>query len=493
MPLKTGPKKPVSSALLDFSATGKPSEMFAQFCAEFLVIPKGKGVGGPLLLRPWQVDLMASVMDPCPRPSIAGFMLPRGQAKTTVMSAWMLYELFCGVEGNQLVCVAVDERQARLLFETAAAMVSLNSELSSRCEVFRDSLRVPGRRSTFTALPAEAKRLEGLGNFSLAVADEIGVIARDTWQTLLLGLGKVENATVVGIGTPSAATDSVLLDLREYGQAHPEDKTFVWREFSAAGFEHHPVDCLHCWELSNPALGDFMSEAAMRALLPPKTREGAFRRARLCQFVPENENPFIPAQTWQDLGTGQDIPPGVACVLAVDGAFGGANSDTFALLLATVSPHPHFMPLRVWESDGTPDYRVNLLEVENEIRSACSRWHVKEVVFDPFRLNRTAQVLASEGITVSEFPWSPSRVTKATVDLYGAAVNGNISHSGDKKLTEHVMNATVTENDGGLKLSKTSRSRNAGKIDLAACMVMAHSRATWLGTRPHKKHRTVFR
>jgi phage terminase large subunit-like protein len=490
MVLPSGPKKRVSVEPLGFSATGLPSEQFRLFCLKYLTVPKGKGVGSPLRLRPWQVELMAAVMDAEPRPSIAGFMLPRGSGKTALMAAWMLYELFCGPEGNQLVCVAVDERQAHLLFETAAAMVGLSEELSSRCVVFRDRLEVPGNRSTFTALPAEAKRLEGLGNFSLAVADEIGVIGRDTWQTLLLGLGKVDNATVVGIGTPSASDDSVLLDLRQHAYEHPDDETFVWREFSADEFREHPVDCRHCWAISNPALGDFLSESAMVALLPPKTTDAAFRRARLCQFIPENENPFIPADVWRDLGTGEPIPNGADVVLALDGSFGGANADTTALLLATVSPTPHFMPLRVWESDGTPGYRVNVTEVEDEIRLAESRWHVVELVMDPFRWNRTAQVLASEGLTVSEFPWSPSRVTKATTDLYSAAVNGKMTHSGDETLTRHVMAATVVETpDGGLKIGKTSRRRSAQKIDLCSCMVMAHSRATWLGTHRQKRSR----
>lgn len=492
MALSSGPKKRVSVEPLRFSAAGKPSERFAAFCVEFLRVPKGKGVGSPLRLRPWQLDLMSAVMDPDPRPSIAGFMLLRGSGKTALMAAWMLFELFCGPEGNQLVCVAVDERQAHLLFETAAAMVSLNEGLSSRCVVFRDRLEVPGHRSTFTALPAEAKRLEGLGNFSLAVADEIGVIARETWQTLLLGLGKVENATVVGLGTPSASDDSVLLDLRQYGQDHPEDETFVWREFSADEFREHPVDCRHCWELANPALGDFLSEPAMVALLPPKTTEGAFRRARLCQFIPENECPFIPADVWRSLSTNEPIPEGADVVLALDGSFGGANADTTALLLATVSAEPHFMPLRVWVPDGTPGYRVNVAEVEDEIRLARVRWNVRELVMDPFRWNRTAQILAAEGLTVSEFPWSPARVTKATTDLYSAATNGKMTHSGDEMLARHVMAAIVVETpDGGLKIGKTSRRRNAPKIDLCSCMVMAHSRASWLGTRPQKRYRTV--
>jgi phage terminase large subunit-like protein len=489
--VKRGPKVEADYSALPLQEVKTPSQRFRIFCETYLRVPKGKGVGNPLRLRPWQLDLMASVMDPDPRPSIAGFMLPRGSGKTALMAAWMLYELFCGPEGNQLVCVAVDERQAHLLFETAAAMVQLTPELSSRCLVFRDRLEVPGRRSTFAALPAEAKRLEGLGNFSLAVADEIGVIGRETWLTLLLGLGKVDNATVVGIGTPPASDDSVLSDLRQYGQDRPDDETFVWREFAAVGFEDHPVDCRHCWTLANPALGDFLTESAMVALLPPKTTEAAFRRARLCQFIPENESPFIPADVWRDLDNGEVIPDGAEVVLALDGSFGGSNADTTALLLATVSPEPHFMPLRVWESDGSPSYRVNVLEVEAEIRAAVKRWRVQELVLDPFRWNRTGQVL-SDVVTVSEFPWSPARVTKATTDLYSAAVNGKMSHSGDATLTRHVMAATVVETpDGGLKIGKTSRKRSAQKVDLAACLVMAHSRSSWLGTRRKKRARVI--
>jgi hypothetical protein len=47
------------------------------------------------------------------------------------------------------------------------------------------------------------------------------------------------------------------------------------------------VDCRHCRTLANPALGDFLHECGIAALLPPKTREATFRRARLRQFVDE--------------------------------------------------------------------------------------------------------------------------------------------------------------------------------------------------------------
>ena len=50
------------------------------------------------------------------------------------------------------------------------------------------------------------------------------------------------------------------------------------------------------------------------------------------------------------------------------------------------------------ESDGSDDYRVPLLEVEDAIREACKRYRVREVVADPYRLNRSLQVLAAERI-----------------------------------------------------------------------------------------------
>ena len=44
-----------------------------------------------------------------------------------------------------------------------------------------------------------------------------------------------------------------------------------------------------------------------------------------------------------------------------------------------------------------------------------------------------------------------------------------------------------------MRLAKVSRSRTAAKIDLAACLVMAHSRATWRATKQNTKEDKEFR
>lgn len=489
--MKAGPKASVDPSLLPWRPRSSGSARFAKFCERFVKVPKGTGARTPLRLRDWQRDLVGSVLDADPQPRTAGWMLPRGQGKSSLMGAWGLYEMFEGGEGATVCVVATDERQAGIVFGIARRMAELDEDLASRCQVFKERLVIPDRDAQFHVLPAEPKRLEGL-DYTLAILDEAGVANRDSYEVLTLAQGKRERSTLVAIGTPGPnLDDQVLLDLRTYAAEHPEDTSLVWREFSAAGFEDHPADCRHCWELANPALDDFLHRDALHALLPPKTRESTFRRARLCQLASDVEGKFLPAEVWANLATGKAVPDGTEVVIALDGSF---SDDTTALLVATVAVEPHFDVVKVWERPDRKDteYRVPVSEVENEIRKCCRRWTVLEIIADPFRWTRTLQALEAEKLPVVEFPHSPARLTAATTDLYSAAVNGTMPHSGDAKLAAHIGAAVIIEDARGLRLSKASRSRTAPKIDLAACLVMAHSRATWRATHQKRKRSWSF-
>lgn len=457
------------------------SERFLRFCEKFLRVPKGTGAKSVFRPRDWQMEIVSDVLDS--RARTVGIMLPRGQGKTTLNAAIALYAFFCWGEAANVVCVAVDERQAGLLFNAARRMVELSDDLASRCYVYADKLVLPLTDSTFQVLPASPAALEGL-DFVFAVVDEAGVVRRDTFEVVQLAQGKRERSVVVAMGTPGPdPNDQVLVDLRNAAAEHPEDTSLRWREYSAAGFEDHRVDCEHCWRLANPALDDFLHRDAIKALLPPKTREATFRRARLCQFATDTDGAFLPAGVWEGLSTGQPVPDGAEVVIALDGSF---SDDTTALLVASVGTEPHVDKLRVWQRPANDDtYRVPVAEVEQTIRDSCRRWKVLEIVADPFRWTRTLQILESENLPVVEFPHSPARLTAATTDLFSAATNARLTHSGDKTLAEHVSAAVIVEDARGIRLSKASRSRSARKIDLAACLVMAHSRATWRAT--HKK------
>lgn len=484
--MRPGKKASVNEDPLVFGTRAVGAERFARFTEKFIFTPKGKGALKPMKLRPWQVDLVGSVLDPVQRPRTAGWCLPRGQGKSTLIAALGLYDLMLGEVGASVVVAAVDERQAGIVFKTAARMVELSPELESRVQRYADRLVVPGRGSTFQVLPASPASLEGLDP-TLAIVDEIGVVNRAVWEVIALAQGKREQSTLIGIGTPGPDPhDSVLSSLRDYNRAHPEDKSQVYREFSAAGFEHHPADCVHCLELANPALDDFLFRDAVNALLPPKTRESTFRRARLCQFVTESTGSFLPEGKWESLSTGEDVPDGADVVVSLDGSF---NSDATAVVVATVGMQPHFDVVGLWEPPvGDPSYRVPVEDVEDAIRAACKRWNVVEVIADPFRWTRTLQVLAKEGLPIVEFPWSTSRITPATTDFYSACINGGLTHSGDADFARHIGNAIVLETVRGVRLDKSRRS-NTRHIDLSAAAFMAHSRATWRAMRKTKKRK----
>jgi len=484
--VKPGPKAPPDLSPLPLQAAESVAERFASFCATYVTVPKGTGARGRLRLRPWQVDLVASVLDGTPRPRLAGWMMPRGQGKTTIVAALGLFELFCGPEGAEVDLVATDERQANICLRTAQRMVELEPELQRRCHLYQRQIRVPASGSRMEVHTAEPRSLEGLDP-SLAIVDEIGVVDRRVYEVMALAAGKRNASTLLGIGTPGPdPADSVLLEMREYAKAHPQDRSLIFREFSAAGFTDHPVDCVHCWELANPALDDFLHRDALTALLPPKTREATYRRARLCQFVSDNEGRFLPSGVWDKLSTAVDIPDGDDVVLALDGSF---NGDATALVVATVSAAPHFDVAGLWEPTGT-DYRVPVADVEKAIKDACLKWNVLEVVADPYRWTRSLQALEADGVPVVEFPQSAQRMTPATSDFYKAAVNGLLTHSGNPDLARHVGNAVVSDDARGVRIRKDGR--HGLRIDLAVAAVMALSRATWRARKQKKRRARSF-
>jgi phage terminase large subunit-like protein len=473
--MKAGPKAQTEATPLPFTSRLVGVRRFETFCRRHILVPKGKGARKPLRLRDWQRDLYGSVLDPLPMPRMAGWMLPRGQGKTSSVAALALYDLMLGDEGAQVVVVACDERQAGLCFNIARRMVELNPELDSRIQVYQDKLVVPERDATFQILPAVPKRLEGLDP-TLAILDEFGRIDREVYEVIGLASGKRDQSVVIGIGTPGPLwAESVLADMREYAIEHPEDPTMVWREFSAAGFEDHAVDCRHCWELANPALGDFLTADGIAAFMPPKTRESTFRRARLCQFVDELENAWLPPRAWDACADERAVEDGAEVVLTLDGSF---SKDATAVLVCQVGETPHLDVVGLWEPPpGALDWRAPILEVEEAIRVACRRWQVREIACDPFRWARSMQILEDEGLPVVEYPQTPQRMTPATEGLYAAVLKGGVTHSGDPRLARHVENATVRTDNRGTRIYKEHK-HSTRRIDLAVCAIMAFDRAS---------------
>jgi phage terminase large subunit-like protein len=249
------------------------------------------------------------------------------------------------------------------------------------------------------------------------------------------------------------------------------DPSFYFTEFAA------PAGCAlddeASWAVANPALDDFLHRDALRATLPPKMRENAFRRYRLGQWVGVDAA-WLPDGAWAACSDAtRSIPDGAEVVLSFDGSF---NGDTTVLTVASVEQRPHVDLVELWEPAGA---QVPIVDVEQAIRQACRRWRVLEIAADPFRWARSLQLLDGEGLPILEYPQSPGRMTPATARFYEAVVNGQLTHSGDSRLARHIGNAVLREDARGARLAKERRD-SPRRIDAAVAAVMAHDRAAAL-------------
>jgi phage terminase large subunit-like protein len=165
---------------------------------------------------------------------------------------------------------------------------------------------------------------------------------------------------------------------------------------------------------------------------------------------------------------------GEEVVLGFDGSYSG---DSTALVAC--APDGHLEVIASWEKTPSDpdDWRVDIAAVEQTILDACRRFSVREVVCDPFRWQRTMQILEAEGLPIVEWPTgSPSRMVPACARFYDAVMDGRLSHDGDPRLARHVANAHVKTDRLGPRIVKEHKG-SSKKIDLAVAAVIAYDRA----------------
>jgi phage terminase large subunit-like protein len=469
---RPGPKSTVVARPLDLRRLPKRGGSRAvAFIERYVTLPKGTGARRRMRLRPWQKAIVHGLFDE-PRPRQALVAISAGNGKTTLAAALGLYGLLADrVEGAQVICVASDERQARILLNTARRMVELDPDLYARVQIFKDHLLEPHTDSTLFALPADPGALQGWDP-SLCVVDELAVVTDDVFEAMAARAGKREQSLLLAISTPpKIGDDGVMRRLVDHGR-QGTDPSFYFREFIApAGCE---VDDEAAWEVANPALDDFLHRDALRAVLPPKMRENAFRGYRLGQWV-ALEDAWLPDGAWAACASASaSIPAGAEVVLGFDGSY---NGDTTAIVAATVGGAPHLELIGIWDRpEDAVEWAVPVLDVEQALRDACRRWQVREIACDVFRWARTFQILTGEGLPVVEYPQTPSRMTPATTRFYEAVMLRTLSHSGDPTFARHVANCTVREDTRGVRLAKEHR-YSKRRIDAAVAAVMAFDRA----------------
>jgi phage terminase large subunit-like protein len=454
-------------------------DRFERFCS-LLTIEDGS----PFRLEPWQREVVADLLA-----ADEGLVLiAKGDGKTTLLAVYALFHLLT-VPNAACYCAAASRDQASILYGQASGFVKRSPQLRDHLEVKAGYRRIRSLRDSgvLQVLSADADTADGLLP-SLVLVDELHRHRDDSLYSVLRdGLGK-RGGSMVTISTAGAVEDSALGQLRARALALPD----VRREGAhtiarSADFVMHewavPADAdVHDMAVVKQAHpSSFVTtEAVQRRHDSPSMRESVWRRLTCNQWCRTEAESWVGAEAWDACEDAKrDIPKGTVCVLALDGSY---NGDCTAVVGCVVGEHPHLWVAGLWEpEDGST---VPVLEVEDRISELCRTLAVREIAADPYRWQRSLEVLSTERhLPVVVFPQSPSRMVPATSRLFDAISGGAVTHDGHEALRNHVLNAVVRDRGHGVQLAKESR-KSRRKIDLAVAAVMAFERAAYYTAGP---------
>ena len=464
----------------------------AEFVNAYCRITKtsiGGSAGELIALRPWQTKLLDALLAEdkngklLHRSSLIG--LPRKQGKSALGAGLALWSLFCGDAGGEVYSCAGTRDQARIVFGTAKRMVELDPELSTLAKVYRDAIEIPDTGSVYRVLSREAGASEGLSP-TFVVFDEVHVQPDDElWNVMSLGAGARHEPLMLGITTAGSRTDargqdSLCYRLYQHGKrvaaGEVDDPTFAffWWEPSAGADSDHTDPKV--WAEANPGLGDLNSLEDFQSTLV-RTPEAEFRTKRTNLWV-SGATSALPHGAWAALAEPERVTdPSVDVVLMADGSWSG---DSTGIVAFTVEERPHLWVVDLWEKpDDTNDWRVPIADVENAIRAAARSLPVVEIGMDPFRWQRSMQVLDDDGLPMLEYSMgSVERMVKAWKLFFDAVLDKTFTHSGDPRLARHVDAMVLKIDARGARPTKEHKA-STRHIDLGVCAVAGLERALW--------------
>jgi phage terminase large subunit-like protein len=448
--------------------------LVADFAATFLHVSKGVRAGEALSLTGWQRDLLTGLYERRDdgllryRRSLIG--LARKNGKSLLGSLVALYGLIEGEPGAEVYSAAGDRQQARVVFNEAKWQVIQSPALSGVCKVYRDAIEVPSTGAVYRVLSSDAKLQQGL-NPSTVVFDELHVQANDDlWDALTLGSGARRDPQIVAITTAGHDKDTVCGRLYDYGKrviaGEVDDERFGfwwWEAPEGCGLSDGEA-----WVAANPNLVDGLLDLEDMEVSMRQTAEMAFRRFRLNQWTRAQDS-WLPPGALDGCVSDLELDAELPVFVGVDMAL---KHDSIAVVVAQPRDDGRIVcRAKIWHPDAAA---IDVAAVEAHIRQLVRDWDVVEVAYDPAFFQRSAEVLADDGLPMVEFPQSAARMVPACGTLYEMIVTGRLAINNDPMFIDQLLSPAQRQTDSGWRLSKGKSKR---KIDAAIACVIAVDRA----------------
>lgn len=419
----------------------------------------------------WQEPIVRDLVVP-DRPRVAYVQTPRKNGKTRLSAMVALCELVLR-DGRHVYAVSDSERNLHsVLWLELLSLINGSPLLEGTLHIYQSKIENPHTGSFLELRPGNFKASQGI-NPHLVVADELHLIRDAVFHGYQMATAARDDPLVLATTTPGYELAGVAFDLYEAARAGTDPELYAVLYEPA----HPQVDLADeaAWHEANPILAEPTAKGFLDGLrydlnhLP----EHEFRRFRLGQWTSTREA-WLPHGAWQACAADRRLQPGEEVFLGFDGSYSG---DSTALCAATRDGFIDVLGHWAKPSVGGKDWRIDIATVEQAIRDACRTYNVVEIVADPYRWSRSLQILAQEGLPVTEMPQSPSRMIPATARFADAVLDRRLTHSGARGLTTHVANCVVKVSANGIMVQKEHKD-SPRKIDLAVASIMAFDRAT---------------
>ena len=436
--------------------------------------------GKPFVLERWQRQVLLDYFDEAREMVV---LLPKGNGKTTLMSALALHHLI--VEPDAKCYIAAASRdQAGIMYDHARGFVARNPALADLITVrpgYRE-LRVTDGDGVLKVQASDSDTADGVGP-TLAMVDE----AHKTpamYQVYRDGLSK-RGGRMITISTAGSTVRSPLGKIREeahklkdqhangfHFHASSSDKTFQFHEWAVP--EGANTNDIRVVKRANPSSFVTVDELRRRRKSPSMVEREWLRYA--CNQWHTSEDAWIAPGRWPALAEpNMEIPAGSPVWLGVDI---GLKHDTSAVAVVGQARDDGRHPVmgKVFEppGDGTD---LDLAVVEGFIREMADAYRVEAVVYDKWAFTISAQVLSDEGLVCLEFPMTNERTVPASSRLLEAINRAEIVHDGDPIMQAHVEAGVVRVTERGWRISKGKASAAGNKIDLLMALLLGFTMA----------------
>lgn len=477
-------------------------EDFRSFCAEYLIQSKDRWAGKPLILEPFQCELMAEALafdaeSGRPLWDSVVICMPRKNGKTELLAAYALFRLLTDVGLPEIILAASSDKQAGRLFEAASLYIRQNPVLDGLVRV-RDhagELKREDGQGVIYRMSSDPRRLHGY-NPTLVVLDEL---AQWTTPELVRAHAALTSASgarsapqVFSISTAGEARDRedsilgrILDGARRSGATEDQpgrmvarleqSRMLVWN-FEAPTKDPHDIAAM---KLANPApwiTEEFLAKQAEN----PELTDAQVLQLHGGVWAAGDES-WLPAGAWRACEASDVmVEDGARVVLGFDGSY---KRDSTALVGVTVGTEkPHVFVVDCWERpEGARDgWRVPRGEVEAAVEEAMRRFDVQVLVCDPPGWHREIEEWGERygSVVTLMFPTNHRALMDAACSkFYSAVVEGRVTHDGDRRLARHLANAIVKISRDGKYITK-DHPDSPRKIDLAVAAVVAHDQAT---------------